>query len=59
MDLPATYHAWILWTAETTDLTDPLLHPHAGMAVLLVAWIVTRRALASSPRVSGSLPLRI
>jgi uncharacterized membrane protein YpjA len=47
MDLPATYHAWILWTAKTTGLTDPLLHLHAGMAVLLVAWIVSRRALAS------------
>jgi hypothetical protein len=47
MNFPATYHAWILGIAETAEVPDQLLHTHAGLAVLLIAWFVSRRPLAS------------
>lgn len=47
MNVPAAYHAWILWTASATSLPDAILHIHAGLAILLIVRIVTRRSFAS------------
>ena len=45
--IPATYHRFIDWIGDGTGLPDAILHIHAGMAVLMVARIVTRRSLGS------------
>ena len=45
--LPAYYHRFIDWIGDGTGLPDTMLHIHAGMAVLMVARIVTRRSLGS------------
>ncbi|RYG89889.1 MAG: hypothetical protein EON59_00815 [Alphaproteobacteria bacterium] len=37
----------ISWIGEGTGATDTLLHIHAGMAVLLLARLITRRSLAT------------
>lgn len=47
MDIPATYHSWIIWIGDGTGLPDTILHIHAGLAVLLLTRIVTRRSLGS------------
>jgi len=47
MDLPALYHSWILWIGDGTGLPDAILHIHAGLAVLLIVRLVTRRSLGS------------
>jgi hypothetical protein len=41
------YHEWILWIGDGTGLPDSILHIHAGMAVLLVARLVTGRSLGT------------
>lgn len=45
--IPATYHRFIDWIGDGTGLPDTILHIHAGMAVLMVARVVTRRSLGS------------
>ena len=45
--IPATYHRFIDWIGDGTGLPDAILHIHAGMAVLMIARIVTRRSLGS------------
>jgi len=45
--LPAYYHKFIDWIGDGTGLPDTILHIHAGMAVLMLARIVTRRSLGS------------
>jgi len=45
--IPAYYHRFIDWIGDGTGLPDTILHIHAGMAVLMVARIVTRRSLGS------------
>lgn len=47
MTFPQEYHQWILWIGGTTGLTDPTLHIHAGMAVLLAARMLTGRSLGT------------
>ena len=41
------YHRFIDWIGDGTGLPDTLLHVHAGLAVLMLARIVTRRSLGS------------
>ncbi|WP_308813847.1 hypothetical protein [Sphingomonas sp. GV3] len=45
--IPAIYHRFIDWIGDGTGLPDTILHLHAGLAVLMVARIVTRRSLGS------------
>lgn len=47
MSLPQQYHRFILWIGDGTGLPDAILHIHAGMAVLMLARIATRRSLGS------------
>lgn len=42
-----TYKTVIMWIKLNSGLSDPILHLHAGMIVLLAARLVTRRPLAS------------
>lgn len=41
------YARLILWIGDGTGAPDTVLHIHAGMAVLFVARIITRRSLAT------------
>ncbi|HEU0044510.1 hypothetical protein [Sphingomonas sp.] len=41
------YYDWIRWVVDMTHLSDEVLHIHAGMAVLLIARVVTGRSLGS------------
>ena len=45
--IPAYYHRFIDWIGDGTGLPDTLLHVHAGMAILVIARIATRRSLGS------------
>ena len=47
MNIPALYNQLILAIGDGTGASDALLHVHAGMAVLIVARLVTRRSLAT------------
>ncbi|MAW99817.1 MAG: hypothetical protein CMN72_09250 [Sphingomonas sp.] len=47
MDFPHRYHEFILQIGAYTGMPDPILHIHAGMAVLLLARLLTRRSLGS------------
>ena len=47
MDIVSFYHRFILWIGDGTGASDSLLHVHAGLAVLFLARIVTRRSLAT------------
>ena len=47
MTLPAYWHRFIDWIGDGTGLPDTILHIHAGMAVLMIARLVTRRSLGS------------
>ena len=45
--IPTQYHRFIDWIGDGTGLPDALLHIHAGMIVLMVARLATRRSLGS------------
>ncbi len=45
--LAALWHAFITWIGDGTGLPDTILHIHAGMAVLLLARLVTGRSLGT------------
>jgi hypothetical protein len=47
LDFTGTYHSLILALADDTGASDSLLHVHAGLAVLFIARLVTRRSLAT------------
>ena len=47
MDLPSLYSNLINWIGDGTGASDSLLHVHAGLAVLFLARLVTRRSLAT------------
>lgn len=47
MNIPALYHAVVDWIGDGTGLPDTILHIHAGMAVLLVARVITGRSLGT------------
>ncbi len=44
---PHYYQQFIKWIGDGTGLSDTILHIHAGMAVLMIARLVTRRSLGS------------
>lgn len=44
---PHLYQRFILWIGDGTGLPDTVLHIHAGLAVLMLARLVTRRSLGS------------
>ncbi len=45
--IPATYHKFIEWIGDGTGLPDAILHIHAGLAVLMLARLITGRSLGS------------
>jgi hypothetical protein len=47
MDLISLYETATVWLEKETGASDSLLHVHGGMAVLLLARIVTGRSLAT------------
>lgn len=47
MTFPHLYHQGVLWIGDGTGLPDAILHIHAGLAVLLVVRIITRRSLGT------------
>lgn len=47
MKFASAYEQFIRWIGDGTGAPDSLLHVHAGMAVLLIARLVTRRSLAT------------
>lgn len=47
MDVPALYHSLILWIGDGTGLPDAILHIHAGMIILMLVRLVSRRSLGS------------
>lgn len=47
MDVPGLYTRLIQWIGDGTGLPDTILHIHAGMAVLLLARVVTGRSLGT------------
>ena len=47
MNLPQTYHRIIDWIGDGTGLSDTILHIHAGMVILLLARMITRRSLGT------------
>ncbi len=44
---PLHYQHFIQWIGDGTGLSDTILHIHAGMAVLMIARIASRRSLGS------------
>lgn len=47
MTLTGAYESLIQWIGDGTGAPDSLLHVHAGLAVLLLARIVTGKSLAT------------
>ena len=47
MNLPALYARLIQSIGDGTGVTDSLLHVHAGMAILILTRVITRRSLAT------------
>lgn len=47
MNIPALYARFIHWIGDGTGMADSLLHVHAGMAVLILARVLTRRSLST------------
>ena len=45
--LPKLYHQWINWVGDGTGLPDTILHIHAGMALLMIARLITRRSFGT------------
>lgn len=45
--LPETYHAFIDWIGDGTGLPDTILHLHAGLTILMIARLISRRSLGS------------
>ena len=47
MDLVSLYSRFIIWIGDGTGASDALLHVHAGLAILFLARLLTRRSLAT------------
>lgn len=47
MGIPEAYYSIIQWIGDGTGASDTLLHVHAGLAILFLARVVTRRSLAT------------
>lgn len=45
--IPAAYHELVIWIGDGTGLPDAILHIHAGLAILMVVRLVSRRSLGS------------
>lgn len=45
--IAAYWHVFVDWIGDGTGLPDTILHIHAGMAVLLVARLVSGRSLGT------------
>ena len=45
--IPKIYHQWIDWIGDGTGLPDTILHIHAGMALLMIARLITRRSFGT------------
>ena len=46
MQVSAEYASLVQWIRNNTDASDPVLHIHAGMAVLVLARLLTRYPLS-------------
>ena len=44
---PTFYHKMIDWIGDGTGLPDTILHIHAGMALLMIARLITRRSFGT------------
>lgn len=42
MDVTADYASLVQWIRDNTEASDPVLHIHAGMVVLILARLLTR-----------------
>ena len=47
MDIPSLYAKFIGAIGDGTGMADSLLHVHAGMVILLLARLATRRSLST------------
>lgn len=47
MDIPGIYHGFIEWIGDGTGLPDAILHIHAGLTILLLVRMVSRRSLGT------------
>lgn len=47
VDIPREYHRLILWISDKTGLADNLLHIHSGLAIFVLARLITRRPYSS------------
>lgn len=47
MNIPAIYHSFILWIGDGTGLPDAILHIHAGLIILMLVRLVSRRSLGT------------
>ena len=47
MNLVELYHDAIISLGDDTGASDSLLHVHAGLAIMLIARLVTRKSLAT------------
>lgn len=47
MSLAAAYESLIRWIGDGTGASDSLLHVHAGLAVLLLARLITGKSLST------------
>lgn len=47
MNLPQAYHSVILWIGDGTGLPDAILHIHAGMIILMLVRLISRRSLGT------------
>jgi hypothetical protein len=47
MNIPELYHELVIAIGDGTGASDSLLHVHAGLAILFLARLVTRRSLAT------------
>lgn len=47
MNIADIYHDWTMAVGESTGLPETVLHIHAGLAVLVVARLVTRRSMGT------------
>lgn len=47
MNVPQLYHSIILWIGDGTGLPDAILHIHAGLTILMVVRLISRRSLGT------------
>lgn len=45
--IASVYHDFIMWIGDGTGLPDTILHIHAGMLLLILARVITRRSLGT------------